>query len=141
MGLCCLRRSKNVCLQHATLYKENTPEEKFETFKYNKLLNQGDKASHIIIAVMKRGHLDKIPAFEEIAAASAAVQNMLLAATALHIASFWSTGGMALKPALKTFLNFGDDDQVMGIIYLGYADEYPEGKRMIPLEQKIHWVK
>jgi nitroreductase len=129
------------CLQHANLYKENTPGEKFEQFTYNKLLHQGDSASHIIIAVMKRGNLPKIPAFEEIAAAACAVQNILLGATALNIASFWSTGGMALKPALKIFLGLEEEDLVMGILYLGYANEHPEGKRMVPLEEKIRWVK
>jgi nitroreductase len=128
------------CLQHAELYKENN-KDNFDNSNYNKLLHQGDKTSHIIVAVMKRGSIAKIPAFEEIEATSCAIQNLLLAATALNIASFWSTGGMALKPQLKEFLKYGEEDHVMGIIYLGYADEYPEGRRMIPLEEKIIWVK
>jgi len=129
------------CRQHAELYKQNSLGDNFEPSTYNKLLNQGNAASHIIIAVMKRGNLPKIPAFEEIAATSCAIQNLLLGAAALNIASFWSTGGMALKPALKEFLQFGEDDVVMGILYLGYADEFAEGKRTIPLEEKISWVK
>jgi len=75
------------------------------------------------------------------AATSCAVQNLLLGATALNIASYWGTGGMALKPAMKEFLQLNDDDHIIGILYLGYADEHPEGKRTIPLEQKITWVK
>ncbi len=128
------------CLQHADLYKQ-TATENFDSTNYNKLLHQGDKTSHIIVAVMKRGNIPKIPAFEEIEAASCAIQNLLLGATALNIASFWSTGGMTLKPQFKEFLKFGEDDQVMGIIYLGYADKYPEGQRMTPLEEKIIWIK
>jgi len=30
---------------------------------------------------------------------------------------------------------------VMGFLYLGYADQHPEGKRTIPLEEKISWIK
>jgi nitroreductase len=129
------------CRQHAELYQQNSLGDNFNATTYNNLMHQGDKASHIIIAVMKRGDLPKIPAFEEIASAACAIQNLLLGATSLNIASFWSTGGMALKPALKEFLQFDENDNVMGILYLGYADEYPEGKRMIPLEEKIRWVK
>ena len=129
------------CRQHAELYKQNSLGDNFDSTNYNKLLHQGDKSSHIIVAVMKRGNLPKITTFEEIAATSCAIQNLLLGATALNIASFWSTGGMTLKPALKDFLGFEEDDNVMGIIYLGYADEYPEGKRMIPIEEKISWIK
>ncbi len=129
------------CQLHAELYQKNTASDNFEQANYNKLLHQGDRTSHIIIAVMKRGSLPKIPAFEEIAAASCAVQNMLLGATALNIASFWSTGGMALKPALKEALNFGEEDQVMGVLYFGYADVVGKGTRLLPIEEKIKWVK
>lgn len=129
------------CLQHAELYKQNSFGDNFIPAVYNNLMHQGDKASHIIIGVMKRGDLPKILPFEEIAAASCAIQNMLLGATALNIASFWSTGGMALKPFFKEFLGFSDDDHIMGILYFGYADEYPEGKRNTEIEEKINWVK
>ena len=129
------------CRLHADLYEQNSMGDKFEQATFDKLLHQGDKVSHVVIAVMKRGSLPKIPALEEIAATSCAIQNILLGATVLNIASFWSTGGMALKPAFKAFLNFGEDDQVLGILYLGYADELPEGKRNIPIEEKIKWVQ
>ena len=101
----------------------------------------GNTVSHIVIAIMKRGTNPNIPAFEEMAAASAAVQNVLLAAHALNIASFWSTGGMAQKQAFKSFLELNDEDLVLGILYFGYSEEHPEGKRRIPLEEKIKWVK
>jgi nitroreductase len=129
------------CQQHASLYKQFTPADKFEKAKFEKLLHQGDKASHIIVAVMQRGNLPKIPALEEIAATSCAIQNLLLGATALEIASLWSTGGMALKPQLRDWLGYGEHDLVMGILYLGYSGKSSEATRMIPIEQKIRWVK
>ncbi len=129
------------CKQHADLYKANTNYDDYSEGVYNNLATQGDKASHVIIAIMKRGNLPKIPAFEEMAATACAIQNMLLGATALNIASYWGTGGMALKPAMKDFLDLGDDDQVIGILYLGYADEHPVGRRTTPLAEKVRWVK
>ena len=129
------------CNQHAELYKQNTSTEDFNETTYNNFYNQGNKVSHVIVAVMKRGDLPKIPAFEEIAAASAAIQNLLLGATALNIASFWSTGGMILKAAMKQFLNLRDEDEVMGVLYLGYADEHPAGVRKTPLSEKITWIQ
>ncbi|WP_295711913.1 hypothetical protein [Mucilaginibacter sp.] len=42
---------------------------------------------------------------------------------------------------MKRFLQLRDEDQVIGVLYLGYADHHPEGKRNIPLESKIKWVK
>lgn len=129
------------CAQHAELYQQNTAPEVFNPTTFNNLTHMGDKVSHIVIASMKRGDLPKIPPFEEVAAASAAVQNLLIGATALNIASFWSTGGMTLRPEFKAFLELGDDDNVLGILYLGYADEHPEGKRKVPVEEKIKWIE
>ena len=127
--------------QHAGLYKENVAPENFEQATYNKLYDQGDKASHVILALMKRGNLAKIPVIEEVEAVSCAVQNILLGATALGIASFWSTGGMALREPMKHFLNLGEDDHVIGVLYLGYADEQQAGSRTIALEEKINWIR
>lgn len=127
------------CRSHAELYKANTFSDDFNEGTYNNLASQGDKASHAIIAIMKRGNLPKIPALEEIASTACAVENLLLGAAALNIASYWGTGGMTLKPAMKDFLRLSDDDQVMGILYLGYADEKPEGRRTVPLSEKVSW--
>lgn len=128
------------CEQHAALYQQNTSTETFNPTTFNNLTHMGDKVSHIIIAIMKRGDLPKIPAFEELAAAAAAIQNLLIGATALNIASFWSTGGMTLRPEFKAYLQLQEEDHVMGLLYLGYADEYPEGKRKVPIEDKVKWV-
>lgn len=127
------------CQQHAGLYKENTPESEYIQGTYDNLYTQGTKVSHAIVAIMERGNLPKIPVFEEEWAAAAAVQNILIGATALNIASFWSTGGMILKPAMHSFLNLGGEDRVMGVIYLGYADEYPKGVRNDTASDKTEW--
>src|SRR6202000_2681964 len=117
--------------QHAELYKNSTTIENFDQAVYNKLFDQGDKASHVILALMKRGNLSKIPVIEEVESVSCAVQNILLGATALEIASFWSTGGMGLPPPMKEFLKLGEDDHLIGVLYLGYTDEHSKGSRII----------
>ena len=129
------------CREHAEIYKQGVKSEDFNELTYNNLQHQGDKVSHVIIVTMKRGDLPKIPPFEEIAAVSSAIQNILLGATSLNIASFWSTGGAILKPGMKEFLQLREEDNVLGVLYLGYADQYPEGRRNTPLEEKINWVK
>jgi nitroreductase len=126
---------------HGDLYWDNTPEDKrLEATKEKQQQSIGN-ASHLLIATMKRGANVKIPQLEEVVAASIAVQNILLGATALGISSFWSTGGMTHHPALKEHLNLTQDDIILGLIYLGYTDEpAKEGKRNIPLTEKISWM-
>jgi len=126
---------------HADLYWQHTAEDKRQEATFEKLLHNVDLASHLIIAVMKRGANPKIPQLEEIAAASAAVQNILLGATALGIATFWSTGGMTNNPALKDHLQLGPDDIILGLLYMGYTDEpAKDGVRNIPLAEKVKWL-
>src|SRR5436190_9648475 len=132
-------KAKQFCYQHAELYKTNTPVEKFEQGIYDKQLHNGDLASHIVIAIMQRGDVPKIPALEEIAATAIAIQNILLGATAAGIASFLSTSGLTHHSAMKNFLQLKDEDVVMGIVYLGYSDEKMEGKRRTEMDEKATW--
>jgi nitroreductase len=60
---------------------------------------------------------------EDLQAASAALQNMLLAAGALGLAAIWRTGDGAYDPEVKAHFGLGPDDEIAGILYLGYADE------------------
>ncbi len=132
---------KTFCAQHAELYKKNTDPEKYLQANYDKFLHNGDTASHVIMTVMQRGALPKVPVMEEEAAVSSAIQNILLGATALGIASFWSTGGMVHHYSMKELLHLRNEDVVMGMIYLGYTDTDHKGRRVIPLADKIKWSK
>ena len=126
---------------HADLYWQHTAEDKRQEATREKLEHNVDNASHLVIAVMKRGENIKIPQVEEVAAASAGIQNILLGATALGIASFWSTGGMTHTHAMKEHLHLGTDDIIMGLIFMGYTDEAPkEGIRNIAMSEKVKWL-
>jgi len=50
---------------HADLYWNNTAEDKRQQATYEKLEHNVDLASHLVIAVMKRGDNEKIPQLEE----------------------------------------------------------------------------
>lgn len=130
------------CQQHADLYKAHSDPDKFTTAKYEAMIQQGEKVSHLIIIYMKRQLSQKIPLVEEIAATAAAAEHILLGAQALGIAALWSTGGMTHHDSLKQMLGLADEDMVMGLLYLGYTNEIPaEGKRNIPLTDKISWIR
>ena len=127
--------------EHAELYWNHTDEDKRQEATYHKLEHNVDKASHVIVAAMKRGSNPKIPVIEEIAAASAAVQNILLGAAALGIGVLWSTGGMTLHPAMKGHLGLGEEDVVLGMLFLGYTDEPArDGVRNSAISEKVKWL-
>lgn len=57
---------------------------------------------------------------EHIAAAAAAVQNMLLVASAAGLASYWSTGGILREPALQASLGIEPGGQPLASLFLGF---------------------
>jgi len=127
------------CHEHAELYKQHTPPEKFTPAKYEKQKHNGDKASHLVVVYMKRGDNPNIAVLEEICAAAAAVENILLGAEALGIAVLWSTGGMLLHPAMKDYFRLGSEDVLLGMLYMGYTDEPMKAGRRGPVEEKTRW--
>lgn len=128
------------CHQHAEMYKDNTPPEKFNPAKYQKQQQNGDKTSHIIAVYMQRGNNPSITALEEICATAAAVQNILLGAEALGIGVLWSTGGAVLQPAMKEYLGLDEEDLMIGLLYMGYTDEPATPGRRSPIEAKTKWI-
>ena len=121
------------------MYKEHTAHEKYLQPSYDKLLHNADKASHTIVIYCKYGLNPKIPLIEDICSTACAIQNILLGAETLDIAVYWSTSGMVHYASMKDYLQLGDEDVVMGVLYLGYADEKKTGKRKSPIEEKIVW--
>ncbi|MGG9971299.1 nitroreductase family protein [Ferruginibacter sp. SUN002] len=126
---------------HAELYKLATSPEKYLQANYDKILHNGDTVSHIIIAIMRRGNLPKIPPIEELSAVSTSIQNILLGATSLGIATLWSTGGMVHHQVMKNYFKLREEDVIVGQIFLGYADAETKGRRVVPIEEKVKWVK
>jgi nitroreductase len=83
----------------------------------------------------------KVLELENYAAASAACQNILLAAHALGLGAIWRTGEWARDAKVKEFLGFAPDQHLTGFLYIGYpesAGEYPPR----PLfEDRTVWIE
>ncbi len=61
----------------------------------------------------------KVPAIEQILAAGAAAQNILLAAHAAGFGAMWRTGEPAYDEGVKAALGLAPEDAVVGFLYLG----------------------
>jgi nitroreductase len=61
----------------------------------------------------------KVPAIEQLLAAGAATQNLLLALHALGYAAAWKTGEAAYDTEVKRALGFAADDHIVGFVYTG----------------------
>jgi nitroreductase len=123
----------------AALYKSSSGE-KFKEDKYQKLLGNPLKCSHVISIGLRRSPASAIPEVEEIAAVACAVQNIYLSVTAYGLGGYWTTGGVTYVQEAKSFFNLNPEDILMGFFYLGYvAIPSPTGTRK-PVSEKILWV-
>lgn len=96
----------------------------------------------IIVSVPKLSNRKSVYV-EEIAAAGAAIQNLLLAAHEEGLATFWATGKIARSERTKNFLNIAEDEEIIGVVRVGYpnAGESVEKWReeRDPVASKLNW--
>ena len=78
----------------------------------------------VVVAAKVRDHRG-VPAVEQIVAAGAAAQNMLVAAHALGFGGFWRTGAAAYDDDVKRALGLDAEDAIVGFIYLGTPSTAP----------------
>ena len=96
----------------------------------------------VVIAVgADKSSEPKIIEMENISAASAAAQNILLAAHALGLGAIWRTGEWARDAKVKEFLGFAADQQIVGFIYVGYPDVVPEPYVRLGYEDRVTWME
>ncbi len=77
---------------------------------------------------------------ENICAAAAACQNILLAAQALGLGSHWRTGEAARDPAVKKFLGFSEEQHLIAFLYIGYAELVPEPIQREGFADRTVWL-
>ena len=82
----------------------------------------------------------KVQEIENICAAAAACENILLAAQALGLGAHWRTGDAARNPEIKHFLGFSENQHLIAFLYIGY----PEVEMVPPArpgyEDRTNWM-
>ena len=97
--------------------------------------------SPLIIAVgVDKPTEAKVDEIENICAAAAASQNILLAAHALGLAAHWRTGDAARDPQVKKFLGLSEDQFLIAFLYIGYTDTPSEPNRRMGYEDRTTWI-
>lgn len=83
----------------------------------------------------------KVVEVENICAAAAAAENMLLAAHALGLGAMWRTGPAAVNPDVKAFFGLHPDQHLIGFIYVGYPEEESVKPERPSFEDRTIWLE
>lgn len=84
--------------------------------------------SPVVVLVWVTGDRSEVRRREDRDATAAAVQNLLLAATANGLASYWATISDDFHPAARTLAGVDDGHDFVALIYLGH----PAGTAAVP---------
>ncbi len=76
---------------------------------------------------------------EELEACATALQNLMLAAHALGLATKWQTAGSTDKPVIRAHYSLRPQDTLLGFIMAGYPVKVPKPHPRAPLAEKSHW--
>jgi len=111
---------------------QETPPEQLE------FARQKCYSAPVIIIVSMVGDDDPITDKENYAACWAAIENLLLAATARGLGSYPSTGVWVDQNFLGPVLGLSEKERPVSCIFIGYSDQPTMGKRL-PAERHTKW--
>jgi len=99
------------------------------------------RAPVVIVVGVDKPTEAKVLEIENICAAAAATQNLLLAAHALGLGAKWRTSEWARDPMVKEFLGFAPDQHIIGFIYIGYPEFVAEPVPRPSFEDRTVWIE
>jgi nitroreductase len=99
------------------------------------------QAPLVIVVGVDKPSEAKVSEIENICAAAAATQNLLLAAEALGLGAKWRTGEWATDAKVKEFLGLQPDQYLIGFIYLGYPEVIAEYPPRQSFEDRTVWME
>jgi len=123
--------------QQASIYKQFAGS-KFKQNKYEQMLVNPQRCSHVIAIGMKRN--PSVPEIEEILATGCAIQNIYLSAAAYGIGGYISTGGITYLEEAKPYFNLEPEDRLIGFFNLGYIKLSSPPRHPGALKDKLQWM-
>ena len=104
-----------------------------------KTQNMPLRAPLIITVVTKIQDHYKVPPFEQILSAGAAVQNLILALKAQGFSTVWRTGLLCNEPAVKAYFEVGSDDYVTAFVYTGTSPKSEPARKPMNIESLVRF--
>jgi len=99
------------------------------------------RAPVVITVGADRPSEPKVLEIENVCAAAAACQNLLLAAHAMGLGAKWRTSEWARDPMVKEFLGFEAAQHIVGFIYVGYPEFIAEYPPRPSFEDRTVWME
>jgi nitroreductase len=98
--------------------------------------------SPVVIVVSSEAGKDAMETEENYAACACAVQNILLAAEAVGLGTYWRTGDAAYTSpnAVKELLGVPQSFKIVAFLLVGYPEPSDKTPTRKPLAEKVTWM-
>ncbi|MGZ9222924.1 MAG: nitroreductase family protein [Anaerolineales bacterium] len=113
----------------------------FPPESFDKCRTLPQRAPVVIAVGVDKPSEAKVLEIENICAAAAATQNLLLAAHAMGLGAKWRTSEWARDPLVKEFLGFEADQHMIGFIYVGYPEFELEPAPRPSFKDRTVWIE
>ena len=97
------------------------------------------RAPVVITVVTQMQEHKKVPHFEQMLSAGAAVQNLILALKAQGFSTVWRTGLLCNEPAIKAYFGVSADDYVTAFVYTGTSPKDEPTRKAIDIEPLVRF--
>ncbi len=95
----------------------------------------------VVIAVgVDKSDDPRVLEIENVCAVAAAIENLLIAANVKGLGGMWRTGPPARDPAVKKFLGFDPEQDLLGFIYIGYPENPVIAEERASFEDRTVWM-
>lgn len=96
----------------------------------------------VVIVVLTRASEKPNVRKANLESTSAAMENLVLAATYMGLGTCWMTGPLHDESNLRSILDISPDKEIVAVTPLGYSDEVPEPRPRLDaeLKQKVRWL-
>nr|WP_317198977.1 nitroreductase [uncultured Psychrobacter sp.] len=128
------RRDLGQALVTAAKAKAQREGETLSEKTIHKTANLPLRAPVIITVVTHMQAHKKVPPFEQMLSAGAAVQNLILALEAQGYSTVWRTGLLCNEPAVKAYFDVSSDDYVTAFVYTGSSPTQKPVRKPIDIE-------
>ncbi|RBP84698.1 nitroreductase [Marinomonas rhizomae] len=121
---------------HALSEVDSMPDSKKEAF-----IKKAYRAPAVLLVYARIQDHPKVPAIEQVMAASAAAQQVLLGLDALGYGGMWRSGPACFTQKTKDLLGLEENDQIIGLIYAGTPKEKSSSIPKVELGDHLKWIR
>jgi nitroreductase len=123
----------------ASAYKEQVGASGFSERKFQSKKQKAVQSSAVLAIILQRDPEERLPEWEELAASSAAVQNLWIMASSLGLGGYWSSPKAIT--GRHEFFSLPEGQTCYGLFYLGHHNMPEVPRERSSIQSKVQWWK